>query len=62
MKYQRITCEVVSSPQKPGDNAAHWEDVLTRDAVLRGGTPLPLGVPLPLILPDQARRVNPPVS
>lgn len=44
------------------DSSADWEDVLTRVAVQRGANPLPVGEPLPLILPDQARRVTPPVS
>lgn len=49
-------------PAMDPDNAADWEDVITRVAVQRGGNPLPVGEPLPLILPDHARRVNPPVS
>lgn len=44
------------------DKAEEWEDVLTRIAVRRGAHPLPVGDPLPLVLPDQARRINPPVS
>ncbi|MAS53588.1 MAG: hypothetical protein CMJ44_02995 [Pimelobacter sp.] len=40
--------------------SGEWEDVLTRVAVRRGTHALPVGEPLPLILPDQARRVSPP--
>jgi hypothetical protein len=42
------------------EDSAQWEDVLTRVAVRRGAHALPVGEPLPLILPDQARRVSPP--
>lgn len=44
------------------DSYGDWEDVLTRVVVQRGANPLPVGEPLPLILPDHARRVTPPVS
>lgn len=41
------------------DDAAEWEDVLTRVAVRRGDGPMMVGEPLPLVLPDSARRVGP---
>ncbi|WP_323794286.1 DUF3710 domain-containing protein [Nocardioides sp.] len=57
-----LRATLLGRPAIDPDNAADWEDVLTRVAVQRGGNPLPVGEPLPLILPDHARRVNPPVS
>lgn len=41
-----------------GDDAAEWEDLLTGIAVRRGGNPMMSGEPLPLVLPDSARRVQ----
>ncbi len=35
-----------------------WEETLTRVAVRRGTHALPVGDPLPLVLPEQARRVS----
>ncbi|WP_193607188.1 DUF3710 domain-containing protein [Nocardioides lijunqiniae] len=40
--------------------AAAWEDTLRRVAVRRGGHALPVGEPLPLILPENARRADAP--
>ena len=40
-------------------DATDWEDTLTRVAVRRGTHALPVGEPLPLVLPDQAQRVEP---
>ncbi len=42
------------------DDSASWDDVLTRIAVRRGAHALPVGEPLPLVLPEHARRVTPP--
>ena len=57
-----LRATLLGRPAMDPDNAAEWEDMLTRVAVRRGGNPLPVGEPLPLILPDSARRVSPPVS
>lgn len=57
-----LRATLLGQPAIDPDNSAAWEDVLTRIAVRRGGNPLPVGEPLPLILPDHARRVTPPVS
>lgn len=57
-----LRATLLGRPAIDPDNAADWEDVLTRVAVQRGGNPLPVGEPLPLVLPDHARRMNPPVS
>ena len=52
----------LGQPAMDPDSSADWEDVLTRVAVRRGVNPLPVGEPLPLVLPDHARRVTPPVA
>lgn len=36
-----------------------WDDTITRVVVRRGEHALPVGEPLPLLLPEQARRVSP---
>jgi hypothetical protein len=45
-------------PVEP-DRAEDWEDSVTKVAVRRGAQALPVGEPLPVILPEQARRVSP---
>jgi hypothetical protein len=41
---------------------ADWEDAITKIAVRRGDHAMPVGEPLPVTVPDQARRVAPPTS
>lgn len=41
---------------------ADWEDAITKIAVRRGDHAMPVGEPLPVTLPDQARRVSPPTA
>lgn len=45
-------------PVEP-ERAEDWEDTVTRVAVRRGPQAMPVGEPLPVILPEQARRVSP---
>lgn len=52
----------LGKPARELDASADWEDVLTRIAVRRGGDPMPVGEPLPLVLPETARRVTPPAQ
>lgn len=40
------------------DDAGDWEDALAQVVVRRGVGAMPVGEPLPAILPDQARRVQ----
>ncbi|MDQ4051549.1 MAG: DUF3710 domain-containing protein [Actinomycetota bacterium] len=42
------------------DGVDDWEDTVTKVAVRRGAQAMPVGEPLPVVLPDQARRVPPP--
>lgn len=44
------------------DTAGDWEDTVTKIAVRRGDHAMPVGEPLPVSLPDQARRVSPPTT
>jgi hypothetical protein len=44
------------------DTSTEWEDTITRIAVRRGDHAMPVGEPLPVTLPDQARRVSPPTT
>jgi hypothetical protein len=37
-----------------------WEESVTKVAVRRGAQAMPVGEPLPMVLPEQARRVSPP--
>ena len=45
-------------PVEP-DRAEDWEDTVTKVAVRRGAQAMPVGEPLPVILPEQARPVSP---
>ena len=55
-----LRATLLGRPATQVDDSADWEDLLTRVAVRRGNHALPVGEPLPLVLPDQARRVSPP--
>lgn len=46
-------------PAVEPEEATEWEDALTRVVVRRGEQAMPVGEALPLVLPDQARRVQP---
>lgn len=45
-------------PAVEPDGAQDWEDALAQVVVRRGAGAMPVGEPLPAILPDQARRVR----
>jgi hypothetical protein len=46
-------------PATEPDSAAGWEDTLARVVIRRGDHAMPAGDPLPVILPDSARRTPP---
>ena len=46
-------------PALEPDTAGDWEDTVTKIAVRRGDHAMPVGEPLPVTLPDEARRVSP---
>lgn len=50
----------LGQPALDVDSAVRWEDALTGVVVRRGDQAMPVGDPLPLVLPEQARRVTPP--
>lgn len=57
-----LRATLLGRPAMQPDDAGDWEDLLTRVAVRRGAHALPVGEPLPLVLPDNARRMTPPAS
>ena len=50
----------LGQPAVDADGAAGWEDTFSAIAVRRGEHAMPVGDPLPVVLPEQARRVTPP--
>ncbi|WP_246142517.1 DUF3710 domain-containing protein [Nocardioides rubriscoriae] len=48
----------LGTPARDLDASGDWEDLLTQVAVRRGGNPMMVGEPLPLVLPESARRVQ----
>lgn len=49
-------------PATDPESAAAWEDTLTKVVIRRGDHAMPAGDPLPVVLPDSARRTNPDAS
>ena len=50
----------LGQPAVDDEGAVGWEDTLSTIAVRRGDHAMPVGDPLPVELPEQARRVTPP--
>lgn len=48
----------LGAPARGGESTSDWEDLLTEVAVRRGSGPMMVGEPLPLVLPESARRVD----
>ena len=46
-------------PATDFDNAGGWEDTLAKVAIRRGDHAMPAGAPLPVVLPESARRAAP---
>lgn len=55
-----LRATLLGKPALEVDDDSVWLDSLEQVAVRRGAHALPVGEPLPLVLPDQARRVSPP--
>lgn len=53
-----LRATLLGAPAVQPDGAVDWEDLLTRVAVRRGNHALPVGEPLPLVLPETARKVE----
>lgn len=52
----------IGRPAVDAEAAADWEEVLGRVVVRRGQNPVPPGEPLPVTLPENARRVERPTA
>jgi hypothetical protein len=50
----------LGQPAVDPETAGPWEDALTQLAVRRGEQAMPVGDPLPVVLPEQARRIGGP--
>jgi hypothetical protein len=55
-----VRATFLGKPAVEPETAAVWEEALTRLAVRRGDQAMPVGDPLPVVLPDQARRIGGP--
>ena len=53
-----LRASFLGRPAVDPDNAAEWEDALAQVVVRRGEQAMPVGEPLPVRLPDDARRVR----
>ena len=53
-----LRASFLGRPAMDPDNTAEWEDALAQIVVRRGEQAMPVGEPLPVRLPDDARRVR----
>ena len=53
---------LLGRPATDPDGTTAWEDTITRVAVRRGGAAMPVGDLLPVTLPANARRIEPPTT
>ena len=53
-----LRASFLGRPAIDPDNTADWEDALAQVAVRRGSQAMPVGQPLPVVLPDNARKVE----
>jgi hypothetical protein len=54
-----LRATMLGKPATDLDGSADWEDLLSRVAVRRGAQAMPVGEPLAVTMPPQARRVEP---
>jgi hypothetical protein len=57
-----LRATLLGRPAMEVDDAAAWEETITRIAVRRGAGAMPVGDMLPVVLPQGARRVDPPTD
>jgi len=57
-----LRATLLGRPATDPDGSAAWEDTITRIAVRRGGAAMPVGDLLPVTLPANARRIEPPTA
>jgi hypothetical protein len=53
-----LRASLLGRPAVEPEGSDEWEDALAQVVVRRGSTAMPVGEPLPVVLPEQARRVN----
>ena len=54
-----LRATLLGKPANDVDDSAEWEDLVAKVAVRRGAQAMPVGEPLPVVMPPQARRVEP---
>ncbi len=57
-----LRATLMGRPAVESDLAGPWEETIRQVVVRRGREAMPPGTPLPLTLPPEARRVDPPVA
>lgn len=57
-----LRATLLGRPAMDVEGSADWEDTITRIAVRRGTGAMPVGDVLPVVLPENARRVDPPTG
>ena len=57
-----VRATFLGKPAVDPDHAQAWEDALTQVVVRRGEQAMPVGDPLPITLPEEARRVGGPAT
>ncbi len=57
-----LRATLLGRPAMELEDSAAWEDTITKVAVRRGSGAMPVGDVLPVVLPDNARRVDPPTA
>lgn len=53
-----VRATFLGKPAVDADSARPWEEALTKLAVRRGDHAMPVGDPLPVVVPEQARRLG----
>ncbi len=57
-----LRCTLLGRPALEPDGAEAWEESILKVVVRRGDGAMPVGDPLPVVLPPDARRVDPPTA
>lgn len=57
-----LRATLLGRPAMDAEGAGDWEETISRIAVRRGTGAMPVGDVLPVVLPDHARRVDPPTA
>ncbi|MCW2768002.1 MAG: hypothetical protein JWO11_3961 [Nocardioides sp.] len=57
-----LRANLLGRPAMDLEGSGEWEDTIAKVAVRRGEGAVPPGEPLPVVLPENARRVDPPTA